>query len=555
MNIQNPENLNEPAPSDDPLDSYELKQLNDLLSTLCEGMLGEAEARHLGQLLQRSDEARSIYIQYLHMHASLVYSQTNPANVALSGKKQHSLVLRLKEWDIRDNGLMHLRPFVPKIAAGLAAAIVFVGAAIFLWSGSSNTPTPFSRSRVQYVARVVQDVECRWGDETVATVQGGLLHCEDQLNLLEGLAKVRFDSGAEIILRGPASLRIDSGMSCFLNSGELTARVPEVAHGFTVDTPLGRVVDLGTEFGVNVDEEIEVHVFEGELELHPQDYASQQSGSGQEEVSVGLLAGAARRMTLDEQSSKVQVLEMPEPLHQFARSLPLIDSQLRKEALNALAVDSFGQGGPGTRLVGRNGGFGWNGPWISTPDSNSVSFLLGTVGAMSRGSGSGVVQRFLDPGLATARKLFFSAEFRVDGPDPRCSAWLELFKFIPHYWSNGDTDLAVIGITDGQFSGRLAPFTSQHEEQAIGDCGQYLSGSRHLIVGKLEFDAVGDQERLSIWINPSLADERVPNKVIIRDTGQPGADAIAIRCWEMDDETTATFDEVRVGHNWVDVVQ
>ena len=52
-----------------------------------------------------------------------------------------------------------------------------------------------------------------------------------------------------------------------------------------------------------------------------------------------------------------------------------------------------------------------------------------------------------------------------------------------------------------------------------------------------------------------LADETTPDKVILRDTGRPGADAIAIRCWELDDETVATFDEVRVGRNWIDVVQ
>jgi len=440
------------------------------------------------------------------------------------------------------------------------AALFFGVAAFLLFQSAENTLTPFKRTRVQYVARVVRDVDCRWGKETVAAVQGGLLHCRDELNLLEGMAKLRFDCGAEVILRGPAKLRIDSGMRCFLGSGELSAIVPEVAHGFTVDTPLGRVVDLGTAFGVNVEEDIEVQVFEGELELHPENHGSQQA-DGQQESSgpvgetIGLLAGAIRKMSFDKENSIVRVLEMASPIHHFARTLPLPQENSSDRGIHALAVDSFGQGGPGTRLLGRNGGFGWDGPWINTPDSNSVSFLLGTEGAISRGSGSGVVERLLSPSLAMAKQLYFSAEFQVNGPDRRCSAWLELFKFIPHYWSNGDTNLAVIGLTDGQFSGRLSPFQSQETEQALGDCGQYVEGSRHLIVGKLEFDAVGDQERLSIWINPTLADVLTPDKVILRDTGRPGADAIALRCWEMDDETVATFDEVRVGRNWIDVVQ
>ena len=555
MDNLNSKNMNE-------LDSYELSQLKYLLSSLCEGMLDEPEAKHLRELLNRSEEARGMYIQYLHMHASLAYTQSRPAqetpNSQLAAIEPGSLFTarfeELKSWG------SDVLAGAPRTMASVAALLLGVAALLFLFLNTENTPSPFTRSRVQYVARVVRDVDCRWGKETVAAVQGGLLHCQDELDLLEGMAKLRFDCGAEVILRGPAKLRIDSGMRCFLTSGELSAIVPEVAQGFTVDTPLGRVVDLGTAFGVNVDEEIEVQVFEGELELHPEKRAFRQKGSppvasGPAGETVGLLAGAGRRMRLDDEGSVVRVLELPDPQHQFARALPLYENHSPNSSINALAVDSFGQGGPGTRLLGRNGGFGWDGPWINTPDSNSVSFLLGTNGAISRGSGSGVIQRLLPPELASAKQLYFSAEFQVNGPDTHCSAWLELFKFIPHYWSNGDTNLAVIGLTDGQFSARLAPFQSQKVEQALGDCGQYLEESRQLVVGKLEFDAVGEKERLSLWINPTLADESTPNNVILRDTGREGADAIAIRCWEMDDKTIATFDEVRVGRNWIDVVQ
>ncbi len=578
MDTHNSENLNETDSAnsgqgsllDSPLDSFEKKQLKFLLSTLCEGMLGEVEAKHLQELLRRSKESRSTYIQYLNLHANLAYAPADAAS-SRAGEMQigaaddaitpRSLFAdRFHELKALSRGAIHrgvgsLQNTSPRSFAGLAAMLLGVAAMLFFFVDRGDTPTSFSRSRVQYVARVVRDVDCRWGEETVAAVQGGLLRCRDEVDLLEGMAKLRFDCGAEIILRGPAKLRIDSGMTCFLNSGELSAKVPEVAQGFTVHTRLGRVVDLGTAFGVNVGDEVEVQVFEGELELHPENQGSKQASARSKTETVGMLAGAASSMSLDLENKVVRVLKLPEPIHHFARSLPLLLGSTAGNSINSLAVDSFGQGGPGTRLLGRNGGFGWDGPWINTSDSNSVSFLLGTNGAISRGSGSGVIQRHLGTGLALAKQLYFSAEFQVNGPDARCSAWLGLFKFIPHYWSNGDTNLAMIGLTDGQFSGRLAPFESQEVEQALGDCGQYTEGSRHLIVGKLEFDAVGDKERLSIWINPTLADETTPDKVILRDTGRPGADAIAIRCWELDDETVATFDEVRAGRNWLDVVQ
>jgi hypothetical protein len=55
-------------------------------------------------------------------------------------------------------------------------------------------------------------------------------------------------------------------MLLLLRDGNLSARVPDSASGFTVDTAAARVVDLGTEFAVRATlTASEVHVFEGEV--------------------------------------------------------------------------------------------------------------------------------------------------------------------------------------------------------------------------------------------------------------------------------------------------
>ena len=50
--------------------------------------------------------------------------------------------------------------------------------------------------------------------------------------------------------------------------GQLAANVPEAAQGFTIDSPKAAIVDLGTEFALNVTEsgKSQVHVYEGEVE-------------------------------------------------------------------------------------------------------------------------------------------------------------------------------------------------------------------------------------------------------------------------------------------------
>ena len=71
-------------------------------------------------------------------------------------------------------------------------------------------------------------------------------------------------------------------MAMRLQSGKMTAEIlcPE-ARGFQVQTPKGNVVDLGTEFGVEVTptHDVEVHVFKGEVVVEQTARTSAQSGS------------------------------------------------------------------------------------------------------------------------------------------------------------------------------------------------------------------------------------------------------------------------------------
>ena len=64
---------------------------------------------------------------------------------------------------------------------------------------------------------------------------------------------------------------VESGSRCFLHFGRAVVRVEEEARGFIVDGPQGRIVDLGTEFGVCVQQagDMEVHVLEGRVTAQP----------------------------------------------------------------------------------------------------------------------------------------------------------------------------------------------------------------------------------------------------------------------------------------------
>jgi len=72
--------------------------------------------------------------------------------------------------------------------------------------------------------------------------------------------------------------------------------VPPQARGFRINTPQGSVVDVGTEFGLNLNADAaEVHVFKGEVEMLPAGGAKQSLKEGE----AMAFADPAHRVTAD----------------------------------------------------------------------------------------------------------------------------------------------------------------------------------------------------------------------------------------------------------------
>lgn len=92
---------------------------------------------------------------------------------------------------------------------------------------------------------------------------------EDQpLTLAQGVAELQLPSGVLAVIEGPATFRLAGRNRLHLAGGHSWFRVPGGAEGFTVETPRCEVVDLGTEFGIDLREDhpVSVHVLEGKVE-------------------------------------------------------------------------------------------------------------------------------------------------------------------------------------------------------------------------------------------------------------------------------------------------
>jgi hypothetical protein len=92
----------------------------------------------------------------------------------------------------------------------------------------------------------------------------------DAIRLESGSAELALPGVGYVLVDGPAELVLLDSMRARLTKGTVRVHVTEKSgHGFTVETPYGDVVDLGTEFGLNVPENgsAGLVVFDGAVDL------------------------------------------------------------------------------------------------------------------------------------------------------------------------------------------------------------------------------------------------------------------------------------------------
>jgi hypothetical protein len=173
---------------------------------------------------------------------------------------------------------------------------LLAGAVIYrLTARPPRTTTVVSNADVQEsFATVASSVDAQWGDAN-GPLQAGQRLPGIPLFLQSGVAEIKFDSGATMIVEAPARFQVQAANSVELTSGQISAKVPPGAHGFAVDTATTRVVDLGTEFGVAISPNgaDEIEVFKGTVRAEPQAAGPAGSvaplllGEGQAAVSTG----------------------------------------------------------------------------------------------------------------------------------------------------------------------------------------------------------------------------------------------------------------------------
>ena len=118
-----------------------------------------------------------------------------------------------------------------------AAALVLLGIAVAWYAAQGKQRADFG------FAHLANSKSLSW-----ELIDGG----SRRLNVSAGSGEVHFDNGTIAELSSPGVYDLRNPSNLFVESGSVNLNVPPAAAGFTVETPTARIVDLGTEFDVDV---------------------------------------------------------------------------------------------------------------------------------------------------------------------------------------------------------------------------------------------------------------------------------------------------------------
>jgi hypothetical protein len=259
-----------------------------LLSGWCDGSLDEAELERLDALVRADPEFRDVYVKFMDQHAVLAAAVLPIGDVRLmfggpgpDADEPSGEAVRSDSGARSPDRWVGRRPRVPRAWRGwvaVAMALVLAGAIAWQWPegrrraaaipGPAQAGDPPRLGLARGFAVVIQLADADWEHQYGPGPSEGDLLSARRLVLRSGRITLGLLSGVTLTAEGPADLELLSIDQVHCRRGKLRTRVPRGAEGFVVTTPGSAVVDLGTEFGLNVaaDGKAHVMVFNGEAE-------------------------------------------------------------------------------------------------------------------------------------------------------------------------------------------------------------------------------------------------------------------------------------------------
>jgi hypothetical protein len=366
------------------------RELLDLLDQL-ESDSHSSELRlKMRGLLMANSELRTYFIQHAHLVGGLRW-MVQPVSVDTAGNIRPQTAPRLSQnpraLPLRfANYLFNVR--WPVAFATLIVAVVSYGTfALVAWNlRPDRLPNQIPGSDGT-VAVVSNSADVHWSPKMEPKGDQASIREGELLKIDSGLMQLELKRGVTLLVEGPAEWTIEGENHATLRSGKLLATVSNQAVGFTLDTPTTQIVDLGTEFGVEIagGGTTEVQVFRGKVELFPN---ARDNPSQSAKQPIQLQAGSGIRIEPNgtNQPTLRHVATTP---GRFTRQIPPNNAK-RLRVSGALAssewptcevrhlIDGSGMHGES------HGAVATDTMWLTIPHKNKNAFVLFDLGRVCR---------------------------------------------------------------------------------------------------------------------------------------------------------------------------
>jgi len=244
-------------------------QLDTLLDKLLDNRLSADETAQLESAMHSDPSVRAHVLENLHVNACFEWEFHRPALPSVPFPEERAELADPHEsrWD-RIRTFVNSPMTLSLTVAALATAIIVLSMAV------TNVPELRKRmsspTEARFVANIIETNGAAWrlAEDQSPPEQ---LQAGDEIELIEGFAKVELFSGATAVLEAPTKLTFTEENAVHLDRGVAAFHVSPDAIGFRVETASASIVDLGTEFGVQVggDEATDIYVLNGQVEVRP----------------------------------------------------------------------------------------------------------------------------------------------------------------------------------------------------------------------------------------------------------------------------------------------
>ncbi len=295
--------------------SDDMKELDELLQRMCDSCLDAVAAARLAEILASSKAAQRRYIEYMDYCIGIAHalpgidendrllprqsastilpfdapryppsSAADPTPMLSVAVNDRTRLSRKQTISIPRFSLLRslLYPMTRAPLRMWAAAVLLLCLLGAPWMLRALRPVVVQPAPVEsltadaanlesdFAARIIGMTSDTTWENPGAKVDALLrFKTHETIHVLTGLVRIEFVSGAKVILQAPAVFTPTGPDSGQLDRGRLTGKATN--GNFRLTTKAAEVIDLGTEFGVAVDDVTgtDVLVFDGEVEVVP----------------------------------------------------------------------------------------------------------------------------------------------------------------------------------------------------------------------------------------------------------------------------------------------